>query len=333
MNISPEIQHRVTKAVGAERVVNTQVIQELWGGYGDLFRAELIGGDEFSVIVKHIKLPQPKQHPRGWVSDISHQRKLRSYQVEVNWYQQYANQAQADPAFPMPKCLFVEKSRDEILLILQDLQTLGFNRVLERVCTKEIQTALRWLAHFHATHLYAAPDGLWKCGTYWHLDTRPDELAALNDQTLKNAAAKLDATLKRCHYQTLVHGDAKLANFVFSAKGDQVAAVDFQYVGKGCGMKDVIMLLSSTVPSHECAQRCPKLLDDYFAYLQQAVAERNAAEPQIKIDFSLLEQAWRPLYCVAWADFQRFIKGWSPGHWKVHAYSEKLTRQALRQIR
>ena len=29
--------------------------------------------------------------------------------------------------------------------------------------------------HFHASFLNEAPDGLWPVGTYWHLETRPDE--------------------------------------------------------------------------------------------------------------------------------------------------------------
>lgn len=334
MAISGEVLDRVAKAVGGEKVIRTQLIQALWSGYGDLFRAELAAGDEFSVIVKHIRLPQPAGHPRGWNNDRSHQRKLRSYQVEVNWYQGYANApyaeaGQLDAPCPMPRCLFVEKKRAEILLVLEDLQCRGFTRVLERANQREIQAALRWLAYFHAQHLHASPQGLWKCGTYWHLDTRPDELAALDDPALRDAAHKIDAALKQCPFQTLVHGDAKLANFVFSPKGDRVAAVDFQYVGKGCGMKDVIMLLSSTVPTKDCERRCPPLLDDYFTYLKQAVDWRNATQPDQTIAFNQLEQAWRPLYCVAWADFQRFVKGWSPGHWKVHRYSEQLTRQAL----
>jgi len=40
-----------------------------------------------------------------------------------------------------------------------------------------------------------------------------------------------------------VHGDAKLANFCFSRDGKKVAAVDFQYVDGGCGMKDLSRII------------------------------------------------------------------------------------------
>ena len=232
----------------------------------------------------------------------------------------------------MPRCLSVAASEVETLLILEDLRTLGFDRRPEIASTREIRTALRWLAWFHALNLDRESEGLWECGSYWHLDTRPDELAALEDLALKAAAAEIDAALKRCPYQTIIHGDAKLANFVFSEDGDRAAAVDFQYVGRGCGMKDVIMLLSSAVPAEACEARCPELLDDYFGCLKTAIAHCNRRRPELGLDFPQLEQAWRSLYCVAWADFQRFVKGWSPGHWKVHAYSEKLTKQTLAQL-
>ena len=325
----------IAQAVGAQAVSRTEVIQPLWGGYGELFRAEVDGGEHFSVIVKHIRLPKPARHPRGWSTDISHQRKLKSYRVEVNWYRDYVGQGgdasvRAD-ACPMPRCLFVERRDDEILLVLEDLQTRGYHRVLQQAGHHEIQACLRWLAQFHARYLGVAPAGLWKTGTYWHLATRPDELAALTDTALKTAAPQLDALLSGCPFQTLVHGDAKLANFIFAKGGRDVAAVDFQYVGRGCGMKDVVMLLSSTVPPTDCERRCPALVDDYFRLLAQAMSEQPAGTAARAVDAAALEQAWRPLFCVAWADFQRFLKGWSPGHWKVHAYSEALTRQALDQ--
>ena len=55
--------------------------------------------------------------------------------------------------------------------------------------------ALSWLAHFHATFMGKNPEGLWKIGTYWHLDTRPDELEALEDLSLKKAAPLIEIIL------------------------------------------------------------------------------------------------------------------------------------------
>ncbi|WP_064609525.1 phosphotransferase [Photobacterium sp. J15] len=320
-----EILQKVVQAVDAESIQQTQVIQSLWGGYGELFRATLTGGRYASVIVKHIRLPQPENHPRGWNTALSHQRKLHSYQVEVNWYQQFANQCA--PECPVPRCLFVEAQDEEILLVLEDLGTLGFSEVHKAANSVQVKACLSWLAQFHAQHLGISPDGLWQTGTYWHLETRPDELKALMDEPLKQAAGLIDQSLKQCRYQTLVHGDAKLANFCFTPDGSKVAAVDFQYVGKGCGMKDVILYISSSVPFEECPQRVPSLLDHYFDELKRALAD---FQPQVEPN--QVEQEWRPLYCVAWADFQRFVKGWCPDHWKINPYTEALTRQALVQL-
>ncbi|MGE9289409.1 MAG: choline kinase, partial [Puniceicoccales bacterium] len=38
------------------------------------------------------------------------------------------------------------------------------------------------------------------------------------------------------------------------------------------------------------------------------------------------------LYPVAWTDFHRFLKGWSPGHWKIHGYSERLSRSVMANL-
>lgn len=94
---------------------------------------------------------------------------------------------------------------------------------------------------------------------YW-----PDELAVLQDARLKKRAGLIDQTLKQARFQTLIHGDAKLANFCFNSQNSAVAAVDFQYVGHGCAMKDVALFMSSAVDPDKCAEMEPWVLDTYF---------------------------------------------------------------------
>ena len=125
----------------------------------------------------------------------------------------------------------------------------------------------------------------------------------------------------------MVHGDAKLANFCFSKDGNQVAAVDFQYIGKGCGMKDVILFISSAVMPEQCAELEIELLDHYFSQLKTALLRLGHTEASDDI-----EQEWRPLFCIAWVDFQRFVKGWSPEHWKINGYTEGLKERALKVL-
>lgn len=169
------------------------------------------------------------------------------------------------------------------------------------------------------------PEGLWPVGTYWHLETRPDELEAMDDGDLKAAAADIDRKLNECRLKTIVHGDAKLANFCFSTRGQDVAAVDFQYVGGGCGMKDVVYFLGSCMDERECEKRVPALLDHYFTELKRSVKK--------DVDSDALEKEWREMFAFAWTDFHRFLLGWMPGHWKINRYSKQLTKEVLHKLK
>ena len=321
------IANTVLSATGARTIRSATVIQSLWSGYGEIVRLELEGSIYSSVILKHIKLPEAASHPRGWSTGRSHSRKIRSYQVEARWYQDYAHQCDSD--CPVPRCLAVNAVEDETVLVLTDLDAAGFDLRKEIVTIEDMRACLDWLASFHATFLNSPAKGLWECGSYWHLDTRPDELAALEDVSLREAASLIDQQLRQCRYQTLVHGDAKLANFCFTGDTPQpgVAAVDFQYVGRGCGMRDVAYFMGSCLREDECEALERPLLDYYFSSLRQHVTNKHPG-----LDTNELEGEWRGLYAVAWADFHRFLKGWSPGHWKINSYSEKLTRRVIERL-
>ena len=149
----------------------------------------------------------------------------------------------------------------------------------------------------------------------------------MEDIPLKNAALKLDASLNNARYQTIVHGDAKLANFCFSKTDNQVAAVDFQYVGGGVGIKDVAYLVGSCLQEEDCERLEEKILTTYFKALQNALQKQHSS-----LCFEELEAEWRSLYPIAWTDFYRFLKGWSPGHWKINSYSEKIAARLLERI-
>jgi aminoglycoside phosphotransferase (APT) family kinase protein len=314
----------ILASTGASELRELGVIQSLWSGYGSIVRYGLKGGARRSVVVKHVSLPESGQHPRGWNTDLSHERKLKSYQVETAWYGNWSPRCGADCR--VPECIALESVGHEVVMVLEDLDASGFAQRRTSVNRTELEACLTWLANFHATFLGEGPQGLWESGTYWHLETRPDELAVLakEDPLLKNAARAIDLKLKASPYQTLVHGDAKLANFCFSEDGGSVAAVDFQYVGAGCGMKDVAYFIGSCLDDAACAQQEPVLLDVYFEALRAALQRLGRAE-----DADALEADWRALYPVAWTDFHRFLKGWSPGHWKIHTYSERLAREVV----
>lgn len=321
-----DLEALVIAATGASSLSGVEVVQELWSGYGQILRCGLEGASTPSVIVKHVRWPERRHHPRGWATDRSHERKLRSYEIETAWYGGLAQRC--GPGARVPGCLAVERRPDGVVLVLEDLDAAGYPERRGRLADRELDACLGWLATFHATFLGTPPDGLWPVGTYWHLDTRPDELAALVDGPLKSAAAEIDRRLRSSPFQTLVHGDAKVANFCFApddaATEPTLAAVDFQYVGGGCGMQDLAYFLGSCLDEHECELLEGALLDRYFVLLRSALAERSAS-----VDLDALEADWRALYPVAWTDFSRFLQGWSPGHWKLHRYTAQLEAEVL----
>lgn len=312
----------VLQHTGASSIISRQVVQELWSGYGQIIRFELDGGHYQSVIVKHIGVHQPSKHPRGWGSSFSHQRKLRSYQVELSWYENYNSHRSSELFFP--RCLLTDSNDDQKIIIMEDLDTVGYPVRLESAGWNELKICLEWLACFHACFMGRQPKGLWEVGSYWHLATRPDEWNTMADGKLKELAPVIAKKLEHAKYQTFVHGDAKLANFCFDPRLSQVAAVDFQYVGGGCGMKDVAYLVGSCLDEKRSQEYESRILDAYFTALRKALKSRQ-------INFDELEEEWRYLYHFAWVDFTRFLKGWSPGHWKNNAYTESLVRRVLKE--
>lgn len=41
-------------------------------------------------------------------------------------------------------------------------------------------------------------EGLWEVGTYWHLETRPDEWEQMGNIALKDAATAIDKKTSKC---------------------------------------------------------------------------------------------------------------------------------------
>ena len=316
---------RILACTGASRVVRVDTIQELWSGYGQIERYSLethedAGGREASsVIVKRIQPPDSQQHPRGWNNQASVARKLESYQIEANWYTDYARNASKLCAMPELYAQFSQKNN--ICLILEDLDLHYPNR-FTTLSFEQCIACVHWLAKFHAQYLHHPGNSLWPIGTYWHLDTRADEFAAMPASELKDAAASISQRLNHCTYKTLVHGDAKVANVCFPKTNGDVAFVDFQYVGKGCGMSDLAYFLGSCLSSEQCHRHASALLDVYFAELSRHIETSQA---------SAVETEWRTLFPFAWADFHRFLAGWMPEHHKINGYTKAMTEQALNQ--
>ncbi len=80
--------------------------------------------------------------------------------------------------------------------------------------------------------------------------------------------------------------------------------------------------VGSCLYEEDCERLEAKILDTYFTHFHKALGDKNEA----------LENEWRALYHVAWADFHRFLKGWSPGHWKINSYSQRITKQVIKNL-
>lgn len=320
--MNKHFQDFVLETMGAKAITSQEVIQSLWSGYGQIVRVGLAGATLKSVVVKYIQFPTESNHPRGWNTELSHTRKMNSYDIEMHWYRDWSSRC--NKACRVAKCYAARGMADERIIILEDLDAAGFSVRKTDLDMAEVKLCLRWLANFHACFMNEKPSGLWQTGTYWHLETRPDEWASMVEGELKNAAADIDSLLNNGIYQTIVHGDAKVANFCFSPNNRDVSAVDFQYVGGGCGMKDVAYLLGSCLTESQCEMWQNELLIFYFAELKRALTMFDK-----QLDWQALEAEWRTMFPVAWTDFYRFLVGWMPSHKKINSYTQHLADQVL----
>jgi len=282
LEISPELCDWLAKLSEKwqKPLVVTEVIQPLWSGYGVLCR---ITAHTSTYVAKYIAPPEFMSHPKGWNSHSAQQRKLASYGVEKNFYRFYANKT--DQFCRVPTCLDIMELEDKQLLLLEDLQMSGFTQTKTQINSfRELKPVIRWLAYFHMRFMGVNHQHLWQKGCYWHLDTRQEEYEAMVDGKLKQLGPVIDQGLSHARYQTLIHGDAKLANFCFTADGDAVAAVDFQYTGTGVGVRDLMLLLSSSLSQQQLQAESKTCVDFYFQQLAAAGTYYG-----LDIDMSLLE--------------------------------------------
>lgn len=301
----------VLEQTRARDITAVETVQSLWGGYGELLRVSLEAGPAESVILKRVAPPPIDRESE------SDQRKRRSYQVERNWYREGASHC--DEQCRVAHCWGEASDGEGSLLLLEDLGCSGFlpyrNPGIHR-----LRSGLGWLAHFHARFLGKIPKGLWERGSYWHLGTRREQWRDTPPGPLKEHAEKLDACLRTAQFQTLLHGDPKPPNFCW--RDNHPAAVDFQYVGAGCGIRDVSLYISRCL-TERSMRECDKWLDYYFGELRSALECLNRGQFATAV-----EADWRPRFPAAWADYARFCAGWSPGY-RADEFTMLMLERAL----
>ncbi|MFO0677026.1 MAG: phosphotransferase [Polyangiaceae bacterium] len=306
----------VRDLTGASRIVGSEHVRTLWGGYGSILRLALEGSDHGSVIVKRVRPPSRVDESEA----RSHARKLRSYEVEAAWYRTFASRC--DESCRVPRPIGIRSKGHDRLFVLEDLDAAGFAGRPRTLDARRIEACLAWLASFHVHFLGERPDGLWSSGTYWHLATRPDELRAIADPRLRDAAPVWDRALREARFRTFVHGDAKPDNFCFDRTGSRVAAVDFQYVGGGVGVQDVAYLAACLEPTRR--ETMDRVVDAYFALLRDGITRHRE-----DVDVDAIEKEWRALFPVAHADFHRFLAGWAPGEWHRDTFARAFVDATL----
>jgi aminoglycoside phosphotransferase (APT) family kinase protein len=301
----------IARTTGATSVRRGPRIQALWGGYGEIFRVYFTGIDRETAIVKRVAPPASGD-------DEGHARKLRSYEVEAAWYRRFA--PRCGEACRVAALLGLREDATERSFLFEDLDAAGFAERRPGTTPAEIDACLRWLAALHATFLGEAPEGLWFQGTYWHLATRRRELEAVADAELARAAPALDEKLQNARFRTLLHGDPKAENFGFAPGAARVAAVDFQYAGGGCGMKDVAHFLWGSVAVDEMGGELAR----YFDHLRRELGARG-------VDPEPVVAEWSALFPIAFADFARFLAGWAPRSWAADREAQAYVRELLRK--
>ncbi len=117
------------------------LVQPLWSNFGKLIRC-FSPRRQAPLIVKWICQPEEFNHPRGWNSQTSQQRKWQSYAVEREYYRAYAKPHQ----YAVPQLIAQQQIGDSQVLVLSDLDDEGFPLRPAYLTLKQCEPVLQWLA-------------------------------------------------------------------------------------------------------------------------------------------------------------------------------------------
>lgn len=311
-------------------LVSKERIATVWSGYGEINRLVVKENGTTQTLVQ--KLIEP---PTGRAGDESHVRKLKSYSVERSFYALLASRL-VDCKVPKAHGI----CEDE--LILEDI-SIDYPLEDGDLGVAEASAVVRWAAHFHAS-LWSSKDtanvplvskfghgqtvtqisdsGIWQDGSYWCLAVRQKELAALSDRW-QRIAKIVDARLQEIpeHCKTIIHGDLKSANIAFSRSLDSdaqssddtkssIAVYDFQWTGKGVGVRDLAYFFTSSVTGMTIAHESA-LLDEYYSIVTDSLKTAGSWSDDLERDFTRHNLGqW---YAICLVDYYRFMLGW--GTW------------------
>jgi len=295
----------------------------LWGGFGSAIHITLVSPDDGEGDVRCVL----KRITPGKGRGIGHRRKVESYLYEAQFYQEFSPPPAA--YFPNPIAISVQKESNSVLILLEDLLP-QYPESLDGYEGDSIESTIRWLAGFHAFHYEGEGSTIHdRQGSYWYLDTRPNEFENLRGQArwrrLERCARALSERLKTAgrperKHRTLLHGDAKAANFLHTSDETACAAYDFQYVGSGYGEQDLVMLLVSSA-----AYMDEETEKEYLASYNEALCELC---PKARESHTL--EICTMHYELALLDYVRFMAGW--GMWGNDEYAVRRANQILDKL-
>ena len=239
-----------------DRIIENRVCS-LWSGYGGVYsiKINLRNQREINLICKVV-------NPPNNVTGEDHERKLKSYRVEIEFYQSFGNRM-LENEINLPKCLTNLIENDgKIILLMHDLHD-RYPLSLSSLNRNESYCAIDWIAKFHAfnweqSNLWESSD-IWLEGCYWRLDTRLQEYNNIGKKWKRiKAIAYPIANLLRDgidsinprRFRTIIHGDYKVANILFQSidtESFNCASYDYQYTGIGFGTRDLVMLIVSSI--------------------------------------------------------------------------------------
>jgi hypothetical protein len=292
-------------------------IASLWSGYGTITRRTYHAKDPSqtrnrikTTILKQVSAPTPPSF------NESHVRKMLSYNIERYFYQHLSSRIS-----PRDAHLAHVHNCTVDAIEMEDLNTSYPVSAGGSLDVSRAKVVLRWLANFHAALWDAecptvgppsrdslsdivSREGIWEEGSYWYLRTRKDEFEDLSEEW-KGLAVDVDVRIRAIPREltTVVHGDCKAANIVFSASEEECALYDLQYVGRSPGVRDVVYFFISSVRGLDRHEE--ELLRFYYKQLSEALIRCGSGVGERYTWEVMLEH-----YELCMLDYYRFMLGW-----------------------
>jgi hypothetical protein len=217
-------------------------IATLWAGMGSIVHLQCkdASGGTKTLIAKHIKCSSPRS--------FGDKRKRDSYHVEASFYGSEYNKELSERHICCRGLHTEDDGNGEITILMTPLPNSTVHYMKDDVAKAAVRSVSLLHSYFWGNEKAeaAVEAGLAAQGTYWYLDTRPDEYESMNKYglsgKLRKAARVIDEALKSHQYQTICHGDLKACNMSISESSSYVTFIDFQYMGKACPAKDLAYL-------------------------------------------------------------------------------------------